>query len=106
MIYHNYGNRGIAVASDAGLVVPNVKDADARGCRREPRRWPRWPRRPRDGKLAMDDTHGGSFTVTNGGVFGFAHLHADHQLPKFAILGLHKTQDRPVAIDGASRSAR
>jgi hypothetical protein len=70
VVYHHYVNMGIAVASDAGLVVPNVKDAHAKGVLDVSRDIVAVAKRARDGKLTMDDLTGGTFTITNGGVFG------------------------------------
>lgn len=99
-IYHHYVNMGIAVASDAGLVVPNVKDADRMGMIDIARGISAVAKKARDGKLAMDDLTGGTFTITNGGVFGSLVSTPIINYPQVAILGLHKTQDRPVAVDG------
>ncbi len=100
IIYKHYVNMGIAVASDAGLVVPNVKDAHARGILDVSRDISAVAKRARDGKLTMDDLTGGTFTITNGGVFGSLVSTPIINYPQVGILGLHKTQDRPVAIDG------
>lgn len=100
IVYKHYVNMGIAVASDAGLVVPNVKDADAKSIIEIGRDIAAVAKRARDGKLSMDDLTGGSFTITNGGVFGSLVSTPIINYPQVAILGLHKTQDRPVAIDG------
>jgi 2-oxoglutarate dehydrogenase E2 component (dihydrolipoamide succinyltransferase) len=70
IIYKHYVNLGIAVASEAGLVVPNVKDADQMGLIGFSRAMNAVAKRARDGKLTMDDLTGGTFTITNGGVFG------------------------------------
>ena len=100
IIYKHYVNMGIAVASDAGLVVPNVKDAHAKGIIDVGREISEVAKRARDGKLTMDDLTGGTFTITNGGVFGSLVSTPIINYPQSGILGLHKTQDRPVAIDG------
>lgn len=100
IIYKNYVNMGIAVASDAGLVVPNVKDADRKGMLEVSRDIAEVAKRARDGKLTMDDLTGGTFTITNGGVFGSLVSTPIINYPQVAILGLHKTQDRPVAVNG------
>jgi len=100
IIYKHYVNLGIAVSSDAGLVVPNLKDADRKGILDISRDIIAVARKARDGKLTMDDLTGGSFTVTNGGVFGSLLSTPIINYPQVAILGLHKTQDRPVAVDG------
>jgi 2-oxoglutarate dehydrogenase E2 component (dihydrolipoamide succinyltransferase) len=100
IIYKNYVNMGIAVASEAGLVVPNVKDADRKGMLDVSRDIGELAKRARDGKLTMDDLTGGTFTITNGGVFGSLVSTPIINYPQVAILGLHKTQDRPVAVNG------
>ena len=100
IVYKHYVNMGIAVASEAGLVVPNVKDADAKGMLDISRDITALAIKARTGKLAMDDLTGGTFTITNGGVFGSLISTPIINYPQVAILGLHKTQDRPVAIDG------
>ncbi len=100
VIYHHYVNMGIAVASEAGLVVPNVKDADKKGMLDVSRDIGNLAKRARDGKLTMDDLTGGTFTITNGGVFGSLVSTPIINYPQVGILGLHKTQDRPVAING------
>ena len=100
IIYKHYVNMGIAVASEAGLVVPNIKDAHAKGIIQIGREISEVAKRARDGKLTMDDLTGGSFTITNGGVFGSLVSTPIINYPQVGILGLHKTQDRPVAIDG------
>jgi 2-oxoglutarate dehydrogenase E2 component (dihydrolipoamide succinyltransferase) len=101
IVYHHYVNLGIAVASEAGLVVPNVKDADAKGMIRIGRDIVEVAKKARDGKLVMDDLTGGTFTITNGGVFGSLLSTPIINYPQVAILGLHKIQDRAVVIDGA-----
>jgi 2-oxoglutarate dehydrogenase E2 component (dihydrolipoamide succinyltransferase) len=101
IIYKQYVNMGIAVASDAGLVVPNVKDADRKGMLDVSRDIAEVAKRAREGKLTMDDLAGGTFTITNGGVFGSLVSTPIINYPQVAILGLHKTQDRPVAIKGS-----
>ena len=100
IVYKHYVNMGIAVASEAGLVVPNVKDADTKGMLDISRDIANLANKARTGKLAMDDLTGGTFTITNGGVFGSLISTPIINYPQVAILGLHKTQDRVVAIDG------
>jgi len=100
IIYKHYVNMGIAVASEAGLVVPNIKDAHLKGTIEVARDISAIAKRARDGKLTMDDLTGGTFTITNGGVFGSLISTPIINYPQVGILGLHKTQDRPVAIDG------
>lgn len=100
IIYKHYVNLGIAVASDQGLVVPVVKDADRMGMIEFSRELSAVAARARDGKLTMDDLTGGTFTITNGGVFGSLVSTPILNYPQVGILGLHKTQDRPVAVGG------
>ncbi len=100
IIYKHYVNMGIAVASDAGLVVPNVKDADRKGMLDISRDITAIAKKARDGKLTMDDLTGGTFTITNGGVFGSLLSTPILNPPQVGILGLHKIQDRPVALGG------
>jgi 2-oxoglutarate dehydrogenase E2 component (dihydrolipoamide succinyltransferase) len=81
-------------------VVPNVKDADRKSLLNVSRDIADVAKRARDGKLTMDDLTGGTFTITNGGVFGSLVSTPILNYPQVGILGLHKTQDRPVAING------
>jgi 2-oxoglutarate dehydrogenase E2 component (dihydrolipoamide succinyltransferase) len=100
VVYKHYVNLGIAVAADNGLVVPVVKDADRMSMLDFSRALTAVAKRARDGALTMDDLTGGSFTITNGGVFGSLVSTPILNYPQVAILGLHKIQDRPVAIAG------
>ena len=100
IIYKHYVNMGIAVASEQGLVVPNIKDADRKRMLDVAREIADVAKRARDGKLTMDDLAGGTFTITNGGVFGSLVSTPIINFPQVAILGLHKIQERPVAIAG------
>jgi 2-oxoglutarate dehydrogenase E2 component (dihydrolipoamide succinyltransferase) len=100
IVYKHYVNMGIAVASDAGLVVPNIKDADRRGMIDISREIGAVAKRARDGKLTMDDLTGGTFTITNGGVFGSLISTPIINFPQVGILGLHKIQDRPMVVSG------
>lgn len=101
IIYKHYLNLGIAVASDQGLVVPVIKDADRMGMVEFSRALSAVAARARDGKLTMDDLTGGTFTITNGGVFGSLVSTPILNYPQVGILGLHKIQDRPIAVGGA-----
>jgi 2-oxoglutarate dehydrogenase E2 component (dihydrolipoamide succinyltransferase) len=100
IVYKHYVNLGIAVASDQGLVVPVIKDADRMGMLQFSRELAATAKRARDGKLTMDDLTGGTFTITNGGVFGSLVSTPILNSPQSGILGLHKIQERPVALDG------
>jgi 2-oxoglutarate dehydrogenase E2 component (dihydrolipoamide succinyltransferase) len=99
-VYHHYVNLGIAVASDAGLVVPNVKNAHQRSMIEIGQDIGAIAKKARDGKLSMDDLTGGTFTITNGGVFGSLVSTPIINYPQVGILGLHKIQERPVAENG------
>ena len=100
VVYKHYVNMGIAVASDAGLVVPNIKDADRKGLLDIARDIAAIAKKARDGKLTMEDLTGGTFTITNGGVFGSLVSTPILNYPQVGILGLHKIQERPMAIAG------
>ena len=100
IVYHQYVNIGIAVASDAGLVVPTLKDADRKGVIQVGRDIVEIAKKARDGKLVMDDLTGGTFTITNGGVFGSLLSTPIINYPQVGILGLHKIQERAMVIDG------
>ena len=100
IVYKHYVNMGIAVASDAGLIVPNIKDADQKGLIELSLDIAAVAKKARDGKLTMDDLTGGTFTITNGGVFGSLVSTPILNHPQVGILGLHKIQDRPVVVDG------
>jgi len=100
IVFKHYVNMGIAVASEQGLVVPNIKDADRKSTIELGREISEVAKRARDGKLTMDDLTGGTFTITNGGVFGSLISTPILNYPQVGILGLHKTQDRPVALNG------
>jgi 2-oxoglutarate dehydrogenase E2 component (dihydrolipoamide succinyltransferase) len=100
IVYRHYVNMGIAVASEAGLVVPNVKGADVMSLLDIARGIVAVAKKARDGKLTMDDLTGGTFTITNGGVFGSLMSTPIVNHPQVGILGLHKVQDRPVVEDG------
>ena len=100
IVYKHYVNMGIAVASDAGLVVPSIKDADRKGMLEIASDVAAVAKKARDGKLTMDDLTGGTFTITNGGVFGSLISTPILNYPQVGILGLHKIQDRPIAVNG------
>ena len=99
--YHHYVNMGIAVAAEAGLVVPNLKDADSLGLLDIARAITVVAKKARDGKLTMDDLTGGTFTLTNGGVFGSLVSTPIINYPQVGILGLHKLQERAMVVNGA-----
>ncbi len=98
--YHNYYNIGIAVSTDKGLMVPVIKDADTLSLAGIELAIRNLALKGRDGKISPDDLSGGTFSVTNGGVFGSLLSTPILNYPQSAILGLHKIEDRPVAING------
>ncbi len=98
--FHNYYNIGIAVSTEKGLMVPNVKDADTLTLAGVELAIRDLAGKGRDGKISIDDLSGGTFTITNGGVFGSLMSTPILNAPQSAILGLHKVQDRPMAING------
>lgn len=98
--YHNYYNIGIAVSTDKGLMVPVIKDADTLSLAGIELAIRNLALKGRDGKITPDDLSGGTFSVTNGGVFGSLLSTPILNYPQSAILGLHKIEDRPVAING------
>jgi 2-oxoglutarate dehydrogenase E2 component (dihydrolipoamide succinyltransferase) len=100
ILYRHYVHMGIAVASEDGLVVPNLRDADSKGMVQISREIVDVAKRARDRKLTMDDLTGGTFTITNGGVFGSLVSTPIINFPQVGILGLHKIQERAVVIDG------
>ncbi|QDK38514.1 2-oxoglutarate dehydrogenase complex dihydrolipoyllysine-residue succinyltransferase [Bdellovibrio sp. NC01] len=98
--YHNYFNIGIAVSTEKGLMVPNVKDADTLSLAGIEIAVRDLAAKGRDGKISPNDLGGGTFSITNGGVFGSLLSTPILNAPQSAILGLHKIQDRPMAING------
>jgi len=100
IVYHQFVNLGIAVASDAGLVVPNIKEAHRMGVLAMAKEIVAIAERARDGKLTIDDLTGGTFTITNGGVFGSLMSTPILNPPQVGILGLHTIKERPVGVSG------
>jgi 2-oxoglutarate dehydrogenase E2 component (dihydrolipoamide succinyltransferase) len=100
LIYKNYYHLGIAVGTDKGLVVPVVRDCDRLSLAEIERSIANLGRRARDGSLKIEDMQGGTFTITNGGVYGSLMSTPILNAPQSAILGMHKIEDRPVAIGG------
>ncbi len=103
LVYKNHYDIGIAVGTPQGLVVPVVRDADRLGFADIEIAIGALGRKARDGKLTIDEMSGGTFTITNGGVFGSLNSTPILNPPQSGILGLHKIQERPVAIDGEVR---
>lgn len=100
IVYHNYFNIGIAVSTEKGLMVPNVKDADQLSVAGVELAIKELALKGRDGKISLDDLNGGTFSITNGGVFGSLLSTPILNAPQSAILGLHKVEERPMAING------
>lgn len=98
--YHNYFDISIAVSTPRGLVTPILRDTDTLGMAGVEKGIKELALKGRDGKLAMSDLQGGNFTITNGGVFGSLLSTPIINPPQSAILGMHKIQDRPMAING------
>ncbi len=100
IVYHNYFDISIAVSTPRGLVTPVLRDSDQLSMAGIEQGIRDLAIKGRDGKLTMDDMQGGNFTITNGGVFGSLLSTPIINLPQTAILGMHKIQDRPMAVDG------
>ena len=100
IIYKNYVNMGIAVGTEKGLVVPVIRDVQNMGLADIELAVAEMGRKARDGKLAIDDLQGGTFTMSNGGVYGSLMSTPILNMPQSGILGMHKIQERPVVMDG------
>jgi len=100
VVYKNFVHMGVAVGTPSGLVVPVVRDADQMGFAAIEKKIAELGVRARDGKLSMAEMQGGSFTISNGGVYGSLMSSPILNPPQSGILGMHKIQDRPVAING------
>jgi 2-oxoglutarate dehydrogenase E2 component (dihydrolipoamide succinyltransferase) len=101
VVYHDYVDISVAVSAPNGLVVPVVRDAHAKGFARIEKDIAEFGRRAKEGSLTMEDMAGGTFTISNGGVFGSLMSTPIINPPQSAVLGLHRIEDRPVARDGA-----
>ncbi|MBJ7538442.1 2-oxoglutarate dehydrogenase complex dihydrolipoyllysine-residue succinyltransferase [Marinomonas transparens] len=100
MVYHGYQDIGVAVSTNRGLMVPVLRNTEAMGLADIESTIMDFAIRGRDGKLGMDDMQGGTFTITNGGTFGSLMSTPIINPPQTAILGMHKIQDRPMAVNG------
>ena len=100
IVYHGYYDIGVAVSTDRGLVVPVILDADALGMHQIEDAIVDYSVRARDGKLALEDMQGGTFTISNGGVFGSLLSTPILNPPQTGILGMHKIEERPMVVDG------
>jgi 2-oxoglutarate dehydrogenase E2 component (dihydrolipoamide succinyltransferase) len=100
VVYHGYQDIGVAVSTPGGLVVPVLRNAEEMGLATVESTIRDYGLRARDGKLGIDEMIGGTFTITNGGVFGSLLSTPILNLPQTAILGMHKIQERPMAVNG------
>jgi 2-oxoglutarate dehydrogenase E2 component (dihydrolipoamide succinyltransferase) len=100
IVYHDYYDIGIAVSTDRGLIVPILRDADRQTFAGVEGAIADYGRKAREGTLSMDDLTGGTFTITNGGVFGSLLSTPILNPPQSGILGMHKIQERPAVVDG------
>lgn len=100
IVYKNYYDIGVAVSAPQGLVVPVIRDADSKSFADLEKEISEFGQKARDGKLTIEEMTGGTFTISNGGVFGSLMATPILNPPQTAILGMHKVEDRPVAING------
>ena len=100
LVYKNHYDIGVAVGTDKGLVVPVVRDADALSVAEVEKAIAAYGKKARDGQLAIEDLQGGTFTISNGGVYGSLLSTPILNPPQSAILGMHKIQDRPMVVSG------
>lgn len=100
IVYHGYFDIGVAVSSDRGLVVPVLRDTDQMSLATMESTIRDFGKRAQEGKLGLEDMQGGTFTITNGGVFGSLLSTPILNPPQTAILGMHKIQERPMAVNG------
>jgi len=100
IVYHGYQDIGVAVSTEKGLVVPILRDVDAMGLADIESAIVGYANKAREGKLAIEEMQGGTFTITNGGTFGSLLSTPILNPPQTAIMGMHKIQDRPMAVDG------
>jgi 2-oxoglutarate dehydrogenase E2 component (dihydrolipoamide succinyltransferase) len=101
VVYHEYFDIGVAVATDRGLLVPVLRDAEVMSFAEIEKAIHDLGQRAQSGEIGMDELTGGTFTITNGGVFGSLMSTPILNPPQSGILGMHKIQDRPVVVDGA-----
>ena len=100
IVYHEYYDIGVAVSTDRGLMVPVVRDADLKGFGDIEKEIGAYATKAREGSIGIEDLTGGTFTITNGGVFGSLMSTPIVNAPQSAILGMHKIQDRPMVVNG------
>jgi 2-oxoglutarate dehydrogenase E2 component (dihydrolipoamide succinyltransferase) len=100
ILYHEFYDIGVAVSTDRGLMVPIVRDADVKSFADIEKEIAQYAKKAREGTISIDDLTGGTFTITNGGVFGSLLSTPIVNAPQSAILGMHKTQERPMVVNG------
>ena len=100
LVFNRFVNMGVAVGTPTGLVVPVIKNADKMSFAEVEKSISNLGKKARDGKLSIDDMKGGTFTISNGGVYGSLMSSPILNYPQSGILGMHKIQERPIAIDG------
>jgi len=100
IVYHDYADISVAVSSPGGLVVPVIRDADQMSVAQVEKTIGDYGKRAKDGSLKMEEMKGGTFTISNGGVFGSLMSTPIINPPQSAVLGLHRIEDRPVVVDG------
>jgi len=100
IVYHGFQDIGVAVSTDRGLVVPIIKDADTKSLPEIEKSILNYSEKAKDGKLSIEEIQGGTFTISNGGVFGSLLSTPILNAPQTAILGMHAIQERPIAING------
>jgi len=100
IVYHDYYDIGVAVSTERGLIVPILRDADLMSCADVEKSIGNFAKKGRDGTITIDELTGGTFSITNGGVFGSLMSTPIVNAPQSAILGMHKIQERPMAVNG------
>jgi 2-oxoglutarate dehydrogenase E2 component (dihydrolipoamide succinyltransferase) len=100
IVYKNYYDIGVAVSTPTGLIVPVLRDADSKGFAAIEKEIADLGGRARDGKIGLEELTGGTFTITNGGIFGSLMSTPILNPPQSGILGMHKIQERPIAVNG------
>jgi 2-oxoglutarate dehydrogenase E2 component (dihydrolipoamide succinyltransferase) len=100
LVYKNYYHIGVAVGTDRGLVVPVVKDADSLSIAEIEKTITDFGKRARDGKLSIQEMQDGTFTISNGGIYGSLLSTPILNAPQSGILGMHRIEERPIAVKG------
>jgi 2-oxoglutarate dehydrogenase E2 component (dihydrolipoamide succinyltransferase) len=100
ILYHDYYDIGVAVSTERGLIVPVLRDVDQQSFADVERSIANYAKKGREGSITLDDLSGGTFSITNGGVFGSLLSTPIVNAPQSSILGMHKIQERPVVVNG------